>query len=85
MSFVARSVKKKNALIVHNHVKYIIYHSRNCKKSRTVKELWDRLGRRRDIGPTNKCIFRHFHGAAWLLLNEFHLLLPIRLTGRLPE
>ena len=45
--------------------------SRNCEKTGTSKGLWDCLGRRMDIAPTNMLIFRHFRSEAKILLNKF--------------
>ena len=44
-----------------------------CEKTVTSKGLWDRFGKPMDFAPTNKCIFRHFLGVAYLLLNSFYL------------
>ena len=46
------------------------HNSLNCEKAGTSKGLW---GRRVDMAPTNKCIFRRLLGVTYLLLNSFHL------------
>ena len=45
---------KKTTLVV------ISITERNCEKTGTSKELWDRLCRQMDIAATNMSIFRHF-------------------------
>ena len=47
------NVAEFNILVSHG----TIPHSRACEKTGTSKGLWDRLSRRMDIAPTNKCTF----------------------------
>ena len=60
--------------IFGRYKKLILSTPKNCEKTGTSKGLWDRLGRRMDIAPTNERIFGIFDifnislGVAYLLL-----------------